>query len=85
MKEKTAKKVVKDLFSKTGHFLPAPARTKDELTERLLIAHMVLYSILTENTGKGGLAEQWQESVKDIEERLKNLRKDFEKPQPRCK
>jgi hypothetical protein len=70
-------------MQQAGHMIPAPARTIAELTARLLIAHRILISILTENAGEGGLAEQWKEQVKKIEQLLKHLRKDIQNSQSR--
>jgi hypothetical protein len=77
---KTARQVVKDLFSKTGNMIPNPARTKDDMAARLFLAHTLINSILMGNTGKGGLAERWGKQIEDIEARINDLCNSFHHP-----
>ena len=64
-----AKKVVNDLFGKQ-----VQAQTIQEIDQRLFVAHSLIDSVLRNNTGKGGLAEQWEPMLEAIEEQLDDLR-----------
>jgi hypothetical protein len=77
---KTANKVVKELFSKTGNMIPNPAQTQDQLAARLFLAHTLINSILMGNTAKGGLAEKWAKQIEDIEARINDLCNSFHHP-----
>ncbi|EEF57714.1 hypothetical protein [Pedosphaera parvula] len=67
--QETAKKVFDSLFVKQR-----AAQTKEEVEQRLFVAHTLINSVLMNNTATGEVIEKWEEELSDIEEHLNELR-----------
>jgi hypothetical protein len=65
----TAKKVVNDFFVKQK-----AAQTKEEVEQRLFVAHILINSVLMNNTGESRVADKWENQLSEIEERINTLR-----------